>query len=37
MILSKESFGLKQNPKIKTLKNLLLMQERPRLLTDDDV
>jgi len=26
-----------QNPKIKTLKNMLLMQEQPRLLTNDDI
>jgi hypothetical protein len=37
MILSKNSFGPKPNPKIKILKNMLFVQKQPRLLTNDDV
>jgi len=35
MILSKEDFGPKSNPDIKTLKNMLLVYENPRLLSND--
>jgi hypothetical protein len=33
----KEGFDPKPIPNIKTLKNMLLMQEQPRLLSNDDV